>query len=295
MPEVLAGGVRFNTMTLGQAGPVVVMIHGLLIDNHASFYMTLAPAVAKRARVVLYDLRGHGRSEQPPSGYTVDDLAGDLAGILDGLGLGGEAAILVGHSFGGHLALRFATLYPERVRGLVLLESHSGMSELGEQMAETLLLKGEARLDKVKELFGNWLAQHTARGHADIGDLDLDALDLEAMDKDGRATVERLSRLPRRRKSSMVTTARALRDQTTFVQDLLASPPLDDAALAAIACPVLAVYGADSALRTDGERLARILPDCRLEILEDCGHGVLFHGTAQVRGLLGTWLDEVAP
>src|SRR6185369_396766 len=101
--------------------------------------MSIAPAIAKRARVLLYDLRGHGRSEQPPSGYTIDDMVDDLRGLVDA-----EAAdqpvVVVGHSFGGHVALRFALRHRDRTAALILLEAHSGVAEFGAQMAQTLAL-----------------------------------------------------------------------------------------------------------------------------------------------------------
>ena len=87
MPDVVARGLRFNVVRMGRGDPVLVLVHGLLIDNHASFYMSIAPALSKHASVVLYDLRGHGNSGQPPSGYGTDDMAADLAGILDALEL----------------------------------------------------------------------------------------------------------------------------------------------------------------------------------------------------------------
>src|SRR4051812_2042866 len=102
MPEVLARGLRFNVLTLGTGTPVVVCIHGFVLDNHSSFYMTLAPALARVAQVVLYDLRGHGLSEQPRSGYTIDDATADLAAILDTLQLNGRPVVLLGHSLGGY-------------------------------------------------------------------------------------------------------------------------------------------------------------------------------------------------
>ena len=97
---------RFNVLTLGDAGPTLVFVHGVMIDNLSSFYLSIAPALAKAARVILYDLRGHGRSEQPPSGYTTDDMADDLDGILAALDLPDPRVIVVGHSFGGYIALR---------------------------------------------------------------------------------------------------------------------------------------------------------------------------------------------
>lgn len=276
MADVFARGLRFNVVRMGRGDPVVVFVHGLPLDNHSSFFMTLAPDVSKHARVVLYDLRGHGRSEQPSSGYSGADMAADLAAIVDALGE--PRVIVVGHSFGGYVALRYAADHPERVQGLVLLDAQSGVAEIGARIGASVALEGEERDRKIKELFGNWLAKHAARGH-----VDLDAVDLDDLDDDGRATAKFADRLTRRRRSPMVETATKLRDETSFVRDLTATPPIDDATLAGIRCPVLALYGEVSDLRPEGERLARVMPQCRLVIVPGCAHGILFHATAFVR------------
>lgn len=276
MADVLARGTRFNVVRMGAGDAVVVFVHGLPLDNHSSFFMTLAPEAAKHARVVLYDLRGHGRSEQPRSGYSGADMAADLAAIVDAIGE--DRVIVVGHSFGGYVALRFAADHPDRVQGLVLLDAQSGVAEIGERIAASMTLEGEARDQKIKELFGDWLARHAARGH-----VDLDAIDLDDLDADGRATAKFAGRLTRRRHSPMVETATRLRDETTFVRDIAGTAPIDDATLARITCPTLALYGAISDLRPEGERLARVMPSCRLVIVPDCAHGILFHATAFVR------------
>lgn len=276
MADVFARGLRFNVVRMGRGDPVVVFVHGLPLDNHSSFFMTLAPEVSKHARVVLYDLRGHGRSEQPSSGYSGADMAADLAAIVDALGE--PRVIVVGHSFGGYVALRYAADHPERVQGLVLLDAQSGVAEIGARIGASVALEGEERDRKIKEMFGNWLAKHAARGH-----VDLDAVDLNDLDDDGRATAKFADRLTRRRRSPMVETATKLRDETSFVRDLTATPPIDDATLAGIRCPVLALYGEVSDLRPEGERLARVMPHCRLVIVPGCAHGILFHATAFVR------------
>ena len=61
----------------------VALVHGLLTDSLASYYFTLAPGlVAAGWDVVLYDLRGHGRSSRPAQGYELDDFVDDLEAVL---------------------------------------------------------------------------------------------------------------------------------------------------------------------------------------------------------------------
>ena len=79
-------------------GPDVVMVHGLAA-NLAFWYLKIVPHFTPHYRVTAYDLRGHGRSEMPPTGYTTRDLAEDLIALLDERGI--EKAHLVGHSIGG--------------------------------------------------------------------------------------------------------------------------------------------------------------------------------------------------
>jgi pimeloyl-ACP methyl ester carboxylesterase len=105
--EVVARGVRFHILRLGRGETTVVFLHGLIIDNLSSFYLTLANPTARNAQVLLYDLRGHGKSERTPAGYGVADMVADLAAILNVLGIT-RPVQLVGTSFGGLLALAFA-------------------------------------------------------------------------------------------------------------------------------------------------------------------------------------------
>lgn len=118
MPIITANGVDFHYLQAGQ-GPDLVMVHGLS-GNLATWHLRIVPLLQDRFRVTTYDLRGHGRSSMPPSGYTSRHMADDLLALLDGLGI--RDADFVGHSFGADIALHFALLHPERVRKLMLIE-----------------------------------------------------------------------------------------------------------------------------------------------------------------------------
>ena len=74
----------------------------------------------------MVDARGHGRSDAPESGYTLADMAGDLCGVITGLGLHRPA--VMGHSMGGGTTLALAGLYPE-VPGVIILEDAGALSE----------------------------------------------------------------------------------------------------------------------------------------------------------------------
>jgi 3-oxoadipate enol-lactonase len=110
-------GIVLYHKVIGQAeGPTLVFANSLGSDLR--IWDEVAPFFANRFRVVLYDKRGHGLSDAPPSPYTLDDHVGDLTALLDHLQI--EKASLVGLSVGGMIAQRMAAQAPERVRSLVL-------------------------------------------------------------------------------------------------------------------------------------------------------------------------------
>ena len=159
MADVVANGVRHHVQRLGKGDHTVVFLHGLVMDNLSSFYFTLANPVAENANVLLYDLRGHGMSERPKTGYRVGDFVADLAALTAEL----PQVDLVGNSFGGLLALAFAAAYPARVRKLALIDAHTGTDGWAAQMTATLGLQGDARDAKIAESFQSWLGRHSER------------------------------------------------------------------------------------------------------------------------------------
>lgn len=118
MAKALANGVELHYQQFG-TGPHIVMVHGIT-GNQAIWHLEIVPALMPEYRVMTYDLRGHGYSGVPPTGYTTADHANDLKHLLDTLGI--ERPHIVGHSFGADVALNFTILYPERVDRLVLVE-----------------------------------------------------------------------------------------------------------------------------------------------------------------------------
>jgi pimeloyl-ACP methyl ester carboxylesterase len=227
LPFFVANGVRLHTQILG-AGPPVVLLHGLLVGSLATWYFTAAPALARAHRLLLYDLRGHGRSDRPPRGYDVATLAADLASLADGFDPGPLS--LAGHSYGALVALRFALDRPGRVARLALVEAPLPPSRLGEM--ELWAGRGPAEL---------------------LGSLPPGLR--EAVGSGGR------------RASRFLRGLRALLSETSALADLRAEQDVPDAALARLACPLLCVYGERSSCRPAGERLAGVVPGARLEVL----------------------------
>lgn len=117
MPKICANRLNFHYQQAGE-GPDVVLIHGVTGDLSIWFLCHAMGVLSQSFRVTAFDLRGHGYSDVPPSGYTSANQAGDLMAVMDALGI--ERAMLVGHSFGGVVALHAAVLYPDRVEAVVL-------------------------------------------------------------------------------------------------------------------------------------------------------------------------------
>jgi pimeloyl-ACP methyl ester carboxylesterase len=100
-------------------GTAIVLLHGFL-ENQKMWDKYVA-AFSKRNRVITIDLLGHGETECLGYIHSMEDNADAVHAVLAELRI--RKAILVGHSMGGYVALAFAELYPENVKGLVLLNS----------------------------------------------------------------------------------------------------------------------------------------------------------------------------
>ncbi|MBN8631001.1 MAG: alpha/beta fold hydrolase [Rhodobacterales bacterium] len=111
-------------LTGPEDAPVVVLVHGLGLNR--AVWQWITPDLA-RFRVLTYDLIGHGETAPPKGQPVLQDLAAQLAGLLDHLDI--DRAAIVGFSLGGMIARRFAQDYPARTTALVILHSAHRRSE----------------------------------------------------------------------------------------------------------------------------------------------------------------------
>ncbi|QIB35171.1 alpha/beta fold hydrolase [Ancylobacter pratisalsi] len=119
MPMLALNDLEVHYQRMG-AGEDVILIHGLGA-NLAFWYLGGGRHLATSRHLLLYDLRGHGRSSMPPNSYRLPSMVADLTALMSHLGL--EQAHIVGHSFGARVALAFAGLHPEKVRSLVVADT----------------------------------------------------------------------------------------------------------------------------------------------------------------------------
>lgn len=143
----------------------VVVLSGSLGATHA-MWDPQVPALAQHFRVVRYDTRGHGGSPVPAGPYSIDDLADDLLGLLDHLGV--ERAHLVGLSLGGMTALRLAARDPERVDRLVVLCTSAllGPAQGWHDRAATVRARGTGAV--AEPVVERWFTAAYRRSHPDV-------------------------------------------------------------------------------------------------------------------------------
>ncbi len=115
--ELRVEGTRLRYIDVGTGTPVV-LLHGLGASMY-TWRKNIAPIAAAGFRVIAFDNRGFGFSDQPESGYDNAAYARLAVALLDSLHL--TDAVLVGHSMGGAIAAQVVIAYPQRVRGLVLI------------------------------------------------------------------------------------------------------------------------------------------------------------------------------
>lgn len=270
MAGIRANGVVLNVRRLSprarESGepPAVVFLHGAIIDSLASFYFTLGPAFAAAGfDAVMYDQRGHGRSERPASGYAIQDFTADLDALLDALGLV-RPVHLVGNSFGGTVALDYAVLRPGRTASVVVIESAPATPQWAATM-HTTLHQGPENVTEEEAL--DWF-----------------------VDQYGAASSTR--RLDPRdpRLVRLVRGAGRLMAATTIARDLPGSRMLTDEQLASVRCPVLLLNGGEGLVAAESARLASLLPRARLAELPGQKHSVLVEAPREVCRLALDWV-----
>ncbi|GAA4455293.1 alpha/beta fold hydrolase [Rurimicrobium arvi] len=113
--------------------PKLLMLHGITANAHA-FDGVIRAGLGDDFHIYSPDLRGRGESDKPAFGYSMEEHARDIIGLLDHLGI--EKAVLCGHSFGGLLSAYLSANFPERVAALILLDA---AHELNPNAARMLL------------------------------------------------------------------------------------------------------------------------------------------------------------
>jgi pimeloyl-ACP methyl ester carboxylesterase len=222
------------------------MLHGILVGNLSMWYFTLAPALASNHRVIMVDLRGHGMSEKVLQGFDLATMARDLSCVVEELELGPIS--LVGHSYGGLIALRYAIDHPSGVDRVAVVDAPFPPAD-----AEEI----RAFLDQPVEKM--------------VGALPI--------------LLRRSLRTRHRTASRFQQSVEYLATRTTLLADLRAEGTFSREELSRYPGPVLCVYGEASGCREGGRRLAGLLPKGRFALLPG-GHFLPVESTAALADCL---------
>lgn len=268
MPVLEVNGARINYVQLdgpdGAGHEDLVMVHGLA-TNMAFWYFQYAARLARRFRVTVFDLRGHGRSEMTESGYTPDNLARDMSGLLDALGI--ARAHIVAHSYGGVVALNFARQQPKRVASLVLCDTHlaavrrEALPDAWAHGAEIQALVDRAglKLDTRDPYFGYKLLTEVSHLQMNQAAVPAELVELVSplVGKYGNRTAAQWIKLM---------------DCTLAEAELMGDDGLALAELRKLTFPILAMYGDQSQARMTGKELLDVWPHADFRRVRKAGH-----------------------
>jgi pimeloyl-ACP methyl ester carboxylesterase len=261
VPTLKANGLNFqvNRFRSGPVGerPVAVAIHGLGVVDGASMAMTVGMPLAKYFDVIVYDLRGHGRSELVKSGFSVANHVTDLLAILDALEVD-EAVHLVPGSYGGAVAVALAVQHPERVRSLAMIDPMLPLPDWGENLA----------------LWMGYFAEQLAEGKT-VDDM-----------------MEFLGTTARRRSTALFERGRKLLFETTLLDDCRAEQGLTMDDYARITCPVLGAFGTDSEISFMWLLLKNLIPHAEILEVSGADHIQIF-GRPETRAGLVSFIKRV--
>src|SRR4051812_8303487 len=126
MPKINRDGVNIHYEVHGD-GPTLLLTHGY--SSTSTMWQGQIAALSKHHKLVLWDMRGHGRSDYPddPAAYSEALTVADIAALLDAVGAG--QAIVGGLSLGGYMSLAFYRSHPERVRALLVIDTGPGFKK----------------------------------------------------------------------------------------------------------------------------------------------------------------------
>ena len=107
--------IELQIQTYEKEGGAIIFLH--FGGANLMMWQRAIPYFQDRYRLVMVDMRGHGKSDRPESGYHIDEMAGDIIGVMKRLKI--ERAHIVGSSMGAEVGLSLAANYPEKVISLV--------------------------------------------------------------------------------------------------------------------------------------------------------------------------------
>ncbi|WP_439638385.1 alpha/beta fold hydrolase [Nevskia sp.] len=261
MAEVQLNDVTIAYQQMGE-GPDLVFVHGLAASR-AFWFLQYALPLSKHFRITLFDLRGHGYSSMPASGYRAIDAAADLAGLLDHLGI--ARCLLVGHSYGGGVALEFAGLHPQRVERLVVMDTKINALQPTQRLSDSPHLS-PFEIEVASRSGHDW------QNEPQVGLLFLDVLARWKTSGGGSEAKDVFTPFGEGRGAQR--TAKqfvALMDSSSALQEVV-MPGIDGPAIAALPMPCLWIYGEWSRSMPSCRALQALRPAAEFRLVAEGGH-----------------------
>jgi 2-succinyl-6-hydroxy-2,4-cyclohexadiene-1-carboxylate synthase len=257
--RISVGDLEFHYHIAGSGPRPFVLVHGF--TGSSDDFVDALPRLAERGRTVALDNRGHGDSSNPGRGYTLEQMALDLDGFLDAIGV--DSCDLLGHSLGGMVALRFTLAHPERVHSLVLMDTTSRAID----GASTHMFEMGAKL--MREHGGAAMVAAMRAGLASGERQSAMARSAERMGEDvywRRIERKLISMDP----EAFLSLAREMAEQEPV-----------DARLGEIRCPTTVLVGVgDEPFVQPSKDMAAAIPDAELAIIPDAQHSPQFENEA---------------
>jgi len=281
VPRLALPDLKLHYLQMGDrtiARPPLLLIHGLAAS--AGFWLRAASALAEQRPLLLYDLRGHGRSEMPADGYDVVTQAADLVRLLDALAI--PTCHAAAHSFGGSILLEAACQHPDRFQTLTLADTRWRAAQplltpsawpRWEERRSQLAALGITLSDDEPEA-GLALLTALARLSITLPTPSLADPGAAAAADAAQAAFPRwlIEFLGQRQSKPMAERWLTLIARPGVHAAFTADDTLTAERLGRLHLPVLALYGAHSPILPSGHALARALPACTSTIVADAGH-----------------------
>ena len=263
MPEVEVNGTRLYYQQSGQ-GPDVVLVHAVTSNQAVWVFSGLVEILAADFRVTAYDLRGHGMSARPATGYSSSVMAEDFRQLHAALGL--QPAVLVGHSFGGVVSMHAAAAAPQCVAGVLLSDSFFPALKHIEPNFGRMNIWGDLRktFSRVDVELGETVDfARLFRETASLTAAQMKSLE-DIYGAFGRGWLRHLPKLA----------------ETTCGEEVLQEAGLTAGVLASIQQPVVALYDEFSPFLATCRWLEQHLPRCTAEIIPAAKHLAMLDNTA---------------
>ena len=256
-------GLHLHALEWSSEGTPLLFLHGFSNDAHV--WDLVAPVVAPHYRVIALDQRGHGDSDRDPEArYDHETMARDANAALESLGI--ARVVIVGHSLGGRVAMRFAGLFPEKLAGLVVVDSAPDLDARGTTRISLDVQQQDWSFNSVAEYERVLQRQYAATKPEILAKL---AVHWTRRRADGRYELKLDPGFMKARQGVSADTAKAWSEQEA--KHLWA-------ALAKLPCPALVVRGAASdvmSAEVADKMVDDVIPSAALATVARAGHSVM--------------------